>query len=117
MSTVSTVTASAEIDPTLGDDTESVNWICMLVATHGKGTPLCSTSFKEEDVVKLCMRSDQEHPEGELQLLDTDTVLALWHDSDMMATMYCLAAATVWCGDPIRLYVLPSMPRQVRDYT
>ena len=41
------------MDLTLGDDTEIVNKICIMVVTQGDGTPLCPTSFKEEDVVEL----------------------------------------------------------------
>ena len=68
MSNASMVTTSVELDQTLGDDTEIANWICILVATQGDGTPLCPTSFKEEDVVELCIGLGQEHPEGVLQL-------------------------------------------------
>ena len=70
------VTTSAEIDLTLGDDTKIGNQICILVATQGNGTPLCPSSFKEENTVELFVGLGQEHQEGVLQLLDTETVLA-----------------------------------------
>ena len=76
MTTTSMVTTSAEMDPTLGDDTEIVNQICVLVTSWGDGTPLCPTSCKEEDAVKLCVGLGQEHPAGVLQLSDTETVIA-----------------------------------------
>ena len=64
------------MDPTLGDNTEIANQICILVATQCNGTPLCPTSFGEEDVVKMCIGLGQEHPEGVLWLSDTQMVLA-----------------------------------------
>ena len=109
-------TASADMDPPLGDDTQIMNQICILSATWGDGTPLCTTSFKEEDMVKLCVGLGQDHPEGVLQLSDTETVLAFQYGSDMMATMCCLTVATVWHGEPIKLCTCPPMNTQVKDY-
>ena len=56
-------TASAEIDLTLGDDTNIGNQICILFATQGAGTVLCPSSFKEENAVELCEGLGQEHPD------------------------------------------------------
>ena len=58
-------------------------------------------------MVELCAGLGQEHPEGELQPSDTETVLAFWHDSDMMAMTHHLNVAMVWQGKPIMLFILP----------
>ena len=63
MSTASMATTSAEMDLTLVDDPTIANWICILVATRGSGTPLGPTSFGEEDAIKLCVGLGQEHCE------------------------------------------------------
>ena len=68
MLTTSTVTPSVEMDPTLGDEIDTGNQICILVATQGDDTPLCPSSFKEEDVFELCIGVGQEHPGGVLKL-------------------------------------------------
>ena len=47
MSMTSTVTASVAHDLTLGDEQELANHICILVATHGDGTPFSHNSFQE----------------------------------------------------------------------
>ena len=49
------VTAWVEMDLTLGDDTEIANWICVLVATWGDGTLFSPTSFREDNVIELCI--------------------------------------------------------------
>ena len=116
MSTTSMATTSADIDPTLGDDTDIGNQICIMVTTLGDGTLLCPRSFKEEDVVEFCVWLGQEHPEGVLWLLDTETVLVFQCDSDKKATMHCLTVATVWWGQLVMLCILPPKGRQVRDY-
>ena len=54
MSTTSTATASVVQDPTLGNELENVNHICILAATQGDGTLLHPNSFQEEDIVELC---------------------------------------------------------------
>ena len=96
MSTSSTVTTLVEMDLTLGDDIDIRNQICILVTTQGDSTPLGPSSFKEEDVVRLCIKLGQKHPEGVLQLLDTDVLLAFQHNTNMMAATCCLTAAKVW---------------------
>ena len=70
----------------------------------------------EEDTVKLCVGLGQEHSEDVLWLLDTETVLAFWCESNMMATTHHLTLATVSPSEPIKLHVLPPKSRQVRDY-
>ena len=70
MSTSSAVTTLVEMDLTLGDNIDIGNKICVLVVTRGNGTLLDPSSFKEQDVVELCIRLGQKHPEGLFQLLD-----------------------------------------------
>ena len=67
-------------------------------------------------MVKLCVGFGQEHPEGVLQLSDTETVLAFWCNSNMIATLHHLAASMVWCGNAIKLHIKSLMSMQVRDY-
>ena len=116
MYTMSTVTALAEMDPSLGDDTEIANQISILVAIQGNGTLLSPTSFKEENTLKLYVGLGQEHAEGVLQPLETKTVLTFQSNSDMMATMCHLTVATVWHIKPIKLHIQPQISMQVRDY-
>ena len=52
---------------TLKQGTESA----ILDATWGDSTLLYPISFKEEDVVELCVGLGQGHPEGVLQLSDS----------------------------------------------
>ena len=66
------VTTSAEMDPAMGDNINVRNGVCLLVTTHGDETPLYPSSFREEDVVALCIKIGKEHPEGVLKLLDTE---------------------------------------------
>ena len=114
MSTVSKVTASAACDLTLGKDHELANCIWVLVATQGNGTPLYPDSFQEEDIVELCVGLDQVHPQGVLQLLDTEMVLTFWSSSEMLATMHLFT--TAWHDESIRLCVYPPTSAQVREY-
>ena len=99
------MTASMEPDLTLGDDDEIANQICMLVTTHVDGTTLCPTLFHQEDMVAMCEGLGQECPKGVLQLMEMETVLTFWSDSDMMTTMCWLAVATIWCSSPIVLHI------------
>ena len=110
MSTSSIATTLAEIDPTLGDEIDIGNQICILVTTWGDSTPLGPTSFEEEDV-KLCVRLGQEHPDCVLQLLDTEAFLAFQHDTDMMPALCHLTAAKDCWGEPIVLHILPPKGR------
>ena len=64
------------MDPTLANDIDIGNWICILLTMQGDGTPLGPRSFKEWNMVKLCVGLGLEHPKGVLQLLDTEAVLA-----------------------------------------
>ena len=84
MSTTSTVTALVEPDPTLGNNDEIANQICMLVTTHANGTPLCPTSFHQEDAAVMWEKLGWEHPKGVLQLMEMEMVLTFWSDSEMM---------------------------------
>ena len=110
------MTTLAEIDLTLDNDTKIGNQIWVLVATRGDGTPLCPTSFTEEDVVVLCLGLVQEHPEGVLWLSDTKAVLPFQWNSDVMTTTHHLTVDTVWHGKPTKLHILPPKSRQVSDY-
>ena len=49
--------------------------ICILVAILGDGTLFPHDSFQEEDLVELCIDWGQAHPEGVLQLWETEAVL------------------------------------------
>ena len=73
------------MDPTLCNDINIGIQICILVVTWDNSTPLCPRSFKEEDVVMLCIGLGQEHPEDVPWLSDTEVVLALQCEYDMMA--------------------------------
>ena len=96
MSTASTPTTLAEPDLTLGDDDKIANQICMLVATHTDGTPLCPTSFYQEDAVAMCEGLNQKHLKGVLWLRDIETVLVFQSNFEMMATMHWVTVAMVW---------------------
>ena len=84
------VTTLVEMYLTLG------NQIYILVAAQGDSTLLVPNSFKEQDVVRLCIGLGQEHPEGVLKLSDTVTVLAFQCNTNIMAVMCYLTAAKVW---------------------
>ena len=107
MSTTYMVTTSVEMDLTLGNDTEIVTWICIMVTTWANGTPLGPTSFREEDLIELCVGLGQEHLEGVLQLLDTEAVLALPSGSNMTATLHLFAMVSVWHVEPVNLCIWP----------
>ena len=102
-----TVTALVMCDPTLGDEHEITNCMCVLAATQGNGSPLHPNSFQEEDIVKLCIGLGQVHPEGMLWLLDTKTVLAFQSSSEMLAATCLFTAAMVWHDEPIKICVCP----------
>ena len=96
MSNAPTVTASVEPDLTLGNDDEIANWTCTLLTTCANGTPLCPTSFHQEDMVVICKGLGLECPKGVLWLTDMETVLVFQSNSEKMATMHCLTVAMVW---------------------
>ena len=116
MSTISTVTTSAAPDLTLGNDNETGNQICMLVATHANGTSLHSTSFHQEDTVVMCEGLGQECPKGVLWFMEMEMVLTFWSNSEMMAASCQLVVATVWCGNPIVLFIWSPSAKHIRDY-
>ena len=116
MSTSSTVIVVVEMDLTLGNDIDIGNQICILVATQGDGTLLGPSSLKEQHIVELCIRIDQKHPKGVLQLLETESVLAFWCNTNMMATKCYLTVVKVWRGDLIVLCILPPKGRQGMKY-
>ena len=113
MSTTSTVPALAEPDPTLGNDNETANWNCMLVATCTDGTLLCPTSFHQEDAVVMSEGLGQEHPKGVLWLIEMEMILVFQSNSEMMATIHWLAVAIVWHSDPTVLCIWPLSTKQV----
>ena len=103
------------MDQALGNDIDigkpkSAYWF----ATQGDGTLLGPNSFKEQDVVKLWIGLGQEHPDGLLQLSDTEVVQAFQSDTNVMAVMCHLTAAKVWWGKWVMLHILPLKGRQVR---
>ena len=116
MSTMPMATACTEIDPTLGDDTEVTNCICIMLATQSNGIPLCPTYYTEEGAVKLCIGFGQEHTEGVLWFLDTEIVLTFWCDLEMMAKTCHLAVAVAWHSEPIKLHIWPPTSVQARNY-
>ena len=116
MSNLSTVTASVEMDPTLGDDIDVGNWICILVTTCDDCTPLCPSSFKRAGHGWVMHRVGQGHPEGVLQLLDSEVILVFQCKSDMMVRAHHLTVAMVWWGESLMLHILSPKGRQVREY-
>ena len=116
MSTTSMGTASAELDPTLSDDTVIVTQICILIASQGDDTPLDPTSFREEDAIKLCVGLGQEHLEGVLWVSDAKIVLVFSSDPSMMAALQCFGATMTWHDDPAWHCIWPPTTVQVRDY-
>ena len=109
MFTASTATTLADMDLILGNEMDIGSQICILVATHGDTTPLCPSSFKEEDVLMLWIGVGQEHPEGVVMLSSTEVILGFRCKSDMMATTYPLNVATVWWVESVTLHILPQM--------
>ena len=75
MSMTSTVTASVVCDPILGNDHKLADRICILLATHGDGTPFFHASFQEEDLVEICMGLGQAHLDDVLQISETKVLL------------------------------------------
>ena len=103
-------------DLTLGDKHEITNCICGLAATQGDGPLLYPDSFQEKHIVKLWIGLGQAHLEGVLWLLDTETVLAFWSSSEMIAASCLFTMAMVWHDEPIKIHVHPPMGLQVREY-
>ena len=75
MSTMSTVTTSAAQDHTLGNESELLNHMCVLVVAKGNSTPFDTTSIQDEDIIELCVKVRHMHPEGVLWLLVTELVI------------------------------------------
>ena len=114
MSTASRVTALAELDPTLGDDAAIVTQIFRLIAIQGDGTHWILPG--EEDAIKLCIGLGQEHPEGVLQISDTETILVFSSGPSMMAASQHFAVATTWPDELVQLCFWPPTTMLVRDY-
>ena len=85
MSTAPTVTASAVGDLTLGDEYKIANCICVLAATPDDCTLLHPDSFKEKDIVELCIGLGQVHLEVVLPVSGTEMVLAFQSSSELIA--------------------------------
>ena len=101
-------------DPTLGNDHDLVNCICILVATHGDGTLFSHDSFQEEDLVELWVGLGQAHMYGVLQISETEALLTFWSTADMMATIgFQLGAATAWHN---KTYKTPSLSSYQHPY-
>ena len=80
MSTTSTATISAVHDHTLGDDPNFI-----LTIARGDGTPFDTDSLLGEDIIKLCVGMGQVHPNGVLQLMATESVIAFHSSKEMLA--------------------------------
>ena len=74
------------------------------------------TSLREEDMIKLCIGLVQEHPDGVLQILDAEMLLAFSSNPSMMAALQYFAMAMTWHDEPVQLHIWPPTTMQVRDY-
>ena len=110
------VTASVVHDSTLGNEHKIVNGTCILVATHGNGTPFSHDSFQEDDLIELCMGLGQANLEGELWFLETKVVLLFQSTSKLMNVMHPLGVVMAWHDKPLKLHVHPPTSTQAREY-
>ena len=104
---MSMVTASAELDLTPGNNTAIVTQIYVFITTQCDGTLLDPTSFREEDVIELCVGLGQEHLKGVLQASDTETIIAFPSSPSMTAALQPFVAAMTWHDEPIWLCIWP----------
>ena len=88
MSTTSTVTTLTACDHTLGDDTELLNCMCILLLAKSDGTPFHATFIQEEDIIEFFVELGQIHPEGVLQFLAMESVI-LFQSGDEMLGAAC----------------------------
>ena len=62
MSTMSTVTALAAHDHTLGNGYKLLNCMCVPAIARDDGTPFDAASVQEEDIIELCVEVGWAHP-------------------------------------------------------
>ena len=62
MSTTSTATALVAHNNTLGNESELLNHMCVLVLARGKGTPFNATSIQEDDIIELSVEVGKHTP-------------------------------------------------------
>ena len=92
----------------LSNNAVILNQIGLLIVTQDNGTLLDPTSFREEDAIEVCVGLGQEHPEGVLQISDTETVLAFSSCSCMLAALQHFAVAMTWHHQAtLALYLVP----------
>ena len=75
MSTTSTGPALAGHYHTLGDNSELLNCMCVLVIASSDGTLIDATSVWEEDIVELCVEVGKTYPKGVLWLSVMESVI------------------------------------------
>ena len=100
-------------DHTLGNDPDLANCICILTIARGDGTLFDADSLQEENIVELCLGIGQVHPDGVLELLMTESVIAFHSSKEMLAVAHQMNMATVWFDDPIRLHTQPPTAVQI----
>ena len=63
MPITSTTTTLAACDHSLGNDPDLLNCVCVQTIARGDGTLFDESSLQEEDIVELCVKVGQAHPE------------------------------------------------------
>ena len=72
---MSTATALVAHNHTLGNDSELLNCMCVLVIDSSNGTLFDTASIQEEDIVELCVEEGQTHPKDVLWLSVMESVI------------------------------------------
>ena len=116
MSTTSTATALVVHGPTLGSAHDLANYICILVATLGNGTPFSPNSIHEEDLMQLCMGLGQAHLDGVFQISETEALLAFHFTAEVTHATHLLFATMSWHVKLIRLHTCPVTNTHLRAY-
>ena len=116
MSTMSTVTTLAAHNHTLGDDSNLLKSMCVLLLPMGDGTLFDTASIQEEDTVELCVKMEQTHSKGVLQLSVTELVILFRSSEEMLATAHRVTKATAWHEEPIKLHTSPPSTAHLRAY-
>ena len=104
---MSTTTALAAHDHTLGDNPDLLNCMCVLAIARGDDTPFDVYSLQGEDIVELCVKVGQAHPECVLWLLGTESVAAFQSSKEMLAWAYLVSKAMAWHDEPFKLHTCP----------
>ena len=82
--------------------------MCVLIATKFNDTPLCSGSFREEDVIELCIKIGHECPKSVLWLSDTEVMPEFKCAFDMVDVTCQLSMVITWQGESVMLQSLPT---------